>query len=150
MSSGDFLLNRARMLGLAALLLPLPIAGLPARRKPVTANPLADPAAVDARATACRLRRLHPVATYGGSYDEQRFSPLKQINARTSDLGLAWYADYDTNQNQHGSPLYVDGVIYVSTAWNKVYAFDAKTGKRLWRYNPKVPGEWQCNVAAAW
>ena len=46
--------------------------------------------------------------TYGGSYNEQRFSPLKKINdANVKDLGLAWYADYDTNQNQHGSPLYV-------------------------------------------
>ena len=75
--------------------------------------------------------------TYGGSYNEQRFSPLKKINdANVKDLGLAWYADYDTNQNQHGSPLYVDGVIYVSTARNVVHAFDAKDGKRLWTYAP--------------
>ena len=31
-----------------------------------------------------------------------------------------------------GMPLVVDGVIYVTTAWSKVYAFDAKTGKLLW------------------
>ena len=74
---------------------------------------------------------------YGGSYDEQRFSPLKKINdGNVKDLGLAWYADYDTNQNQHGSPLYVDGVIYVSTARNVVHAFDATDGKRLWTYTP--------------
>ena len=76
-------------------------------------------------------------AHYGGSYNEQRFSPLKKINdANVKDLGLAWYADYDTNQNQHGSPLYVDGVIYVSTARNVVHAFDARDGKRLWTYTP--------------
>ena len=85
--------------------------------------------------------------TYGGSYSEQRFSPLKQINTdNVKQLGLAWFADYDTNLHQHGSPLYIDGVIYVSTAWNKVYAFDAKTGKQLWQYNPKMPGEWIANV----
>ena len=36
--------------------------------------------------------------------------------------------------------------IYVTTAWSKVYAFDAKTGKELWKYDPKVPGEWAVNA----
>ncbi len=61
-------------------------------------------------------------------------------------LGLVWAADYDTNLNQTGTPLYIDGAIYVSTAWSKVYAFDAKSGKQLWQYNPKTPGEWIRNV----
>ncbi|HEY4211983.1 MAG TPA: PQQ-dependent dehydrogenase, methanol/ethanol family [Steroidobacteraceae bacterium] len=78
---------------------------------------------------------------YGGTYSEQRFSQLKQLDANNvGQLGLQWYADYETNQNQHGSPLYIDGVIYVSTARNVVYAFDAKTGKRLWSYNPTIQG----------
>ncbi len=34
----------------------------------------------------------------------------------------------------------VDGVMYVSTAWSKVYALDARTGKQLWYYDPRVPG----------
>ena len=80
--------------------------------------------------------------TYGGSFNEQRFSPLKAINSQNvKDLGLAWFADYDTNQNQHGSPLYADGVIYVSTARNVVHAFDARNGNRIWTYNPMIAGE---------
>ena len=76
-------------------------------------------------------------AHYGGSYNEQRFSPLDAINdSNVQELGLAFYADYDTNQNQHGSPLYVDGVIYVSTARNVVHAFDARDGSRIWTYTP--------------
>ncbi len=76
-------------------------------------------------------------AHYGGSYNEQRYSPLEAINpANVGQLGLAWYADYDTNQNQHGSPLYVDGVIYVPTARNVVHAFDARSGERVWTYTP--------------
>src|SRR6185437_7157879 len=52
--------------------------------------------------------------TYGGTYSEQRFSPLQKINtSNVGTLGLQWFADYETNQNQHGSPLYIDGVIYV-------------------------------------
>lgn len=85
--------------------------------------------------------------TYGGTYDEQRYSRLTQINRdNVKQLGLAWFADYDTNLQQTGTPLYIDGVIYVSTAWSKVYAFDARTGKQLWQYNPKVPGEWAVKV----
>jgi quinohemoprotein ethanol dehydrogenase len=76
-------------------------------------------------------------AHYGGSYNEQRYSPLDAINTgNVGQLGLAWFADYDTNQNQHGSPLYVDGVIYVSTARNVVHAFDARDGSRIWTYTP--------------
>src|SRR5687768_13736218 len=60
--------------------------------------------------------------TYGGTYSEQRFSPVKKIDAsNVSQMGLQWFADYETNQNQHGSPLYIDGVIYVSTARNVVH-----------------------------
>ena len=85
--------------------------------------------------------------TYGGTYTEQRFSPLKQIDTTSvARLGLAWFADYDTNLQQEGSPLYIDGVVYVSTAWSKVYAYDAKTGAQLWQFDPKVPGEWAINV----
>jgi len=93
-------------------------------------------------------RRLVKAATepgqwlmYGGTYSEQRFSPLKRIDSgNVSQLGLQWFADYETNQNQHGSPLYIDGVIYVSTARNVVYAFDGKTGRQLWKYNPMIGG----------
>jgi PQQ-dependent dehydrogenase (methanol/ethanol family) len=80
--------------------------------------------------------------TYGGTYSEQRFSQLKKIDSsNVENLGLKWFGDYETNQNQHGSPLYIDGVIYVSTARNVVYAFDAKNGKQLWKYNPMIHGE---------
>jgi PQQ-dependent dehydrogenase (methanol/ethanol family) len=80
--------------------------------------------------------------TYGGTYSEQRFSAVKQIDAgNISRLGLKWFGDYETNQDQHGSPLYIDGVIYVSTSRNVVHAFDARTGTQLWKYNPMIKGE---------
>ena len=78
--------------------------------------------------------------TYGGDYAEQRFSPLTLINEYNVDqLGLAWYADMDTARGQEATPLVHDGVLYVSTAWSMVKAYDAKTGKPLWAYDPKVP-----------
>ena len=98
----------------------------------VNAQRMADPAATAAN-----------WMSYGGTYSEQRFTPLKQIDkSSVSRLGLTWFADYDTNLQQDGTPLEIDGVIYVSTAWSKVYAFDARTGKTLWQYDPKTPGQW--------
>ncbi len=75
----------------------------------------------------------------GRTYSEQRFSPLSQVNTETvGRLGLAWYGDIDTERGQEATPIVVDGVLYVTTAWSKVKAFDAATGKPLWTYDPKV------------
>ncbi len=80
--------------------------------------------------------------TYGRTYDEQRFSPLKQIDAATiGKLGVAWWAEFDTDRGQEATPLVADGMLYTTTAWSKVFAFDARTGKPLWTFDPKVPGE---------
>ena len=37
-----------------------------------------------------------------------------------------------------GTPLVVDGIMYVSSGWSIVYALDAKTGKEIWRYDPQT------------
>jgi alcohol dehydrogenase (cytochrome c)/quinohemoprotein ethanol dehydrogenase len=85
--------------------------------------------------------------SHGRTYGEQRFSPLDQIDTDTvGKLGLAWFADLDTRRGQEATPLVVDGVLYVSTAWSKVKAYDAATGKPLWAYDPEVPGEWAVNA----
>jgi quinohemoprotein ethanol dehydrogenase len=78
---------------------------------------------------------------HGGSDLEQRFSPLAAINAASvSRLGLAWSFEVDSNRGQEATPIEIGGVIYVSTAWSHVYALDAASGKRLWRYDPQVSG----------
>jgi quinohemoprotein ethanol dehydrogenase len=85
--------------------------------------------------------------SHGRDYNEQRFSPLKQISAdNVGQLGLAWFADFDTRRGQESTPIVVDGVMYVTSAWSKVFAFDAKSGEALWKYDPKVPGEWAVNA----
>ncbi len=79
--------------------------------------------------------------SYGKGYSEQRFSPLDKIStSNVGQLGLAWYAQFDTDRGQEATPLMVDGVLYTTTAWSKVYAFDAATGKLKWSYDPKVDG----------
>jgi quinohemoprotein ethanol dehydrogenase len=85
--------------------------------------------------------------SYGRTYNEQRFSPLTQIDkSNVGRLGLAWYADFETQRNQQSTPLVIDGVIYVTETWDKVHAYDARTGERLWLYDPQVPGEWLINT----
>ncbi len=98
--------------------------------------------------------------TYGRTYDEQRFSPLDRIDVgNVAELGLAWAFDLDTpHRVQESTPLVIDGVMYVTSAWSKLFALDAKTGRQIWAFDPKVPGEAGvkacCDVpnrgAAAW
>ena len=75
-----------------------------------------------------------------GDQSETRFSPLDAINDQNvGQLGLAWSADLDTARGQEATPLMHDGVLYVTTAWSMVKAYDAKTGALKWSYDPKVP-----------
>ena len=71
--------------------------------------------------------------SYGRTMDEQRFSPLTQVSDQNvGQLGLAWSSDMDTARGQEATPIVVDGVMYVSTAWSMVKAYDAATGKKMW------------------
>jgi quinohemoprotein ethanol dehydrogenase len=85
--------------------------------------------------------------SHGRTYNEQRFSPLKIINDKNvTRMGLAWHYDLDMRRGQEATPLVIDGVMYFSTAWSKVVALQAATGKPLWTYDPKVPPEWAINA----
>ncbi len=82
-------------------------------------------------------------AMHGRSADEQRFSPNTQIDKNNiSELGLTWSYDLDTTRGQEATPIVVDGIMYTSSAWSKVQAFDARNGNLLWQYDPEVPREW--------
>ncbi len=77
--------------------------------------------------------------TTGLNYHEDRFSKLTQINdTNVNQLGLAWYADIDTERGQESTPIVVDGVMYLTTAWSMVKAYDIRTGAQLWAYDPKI------------
>ena len=78
--------------------------------------------------------------TNGGSIDNQRYSPLTEINAGNV-AGLK--AEWQTHMNGSGvgppfsgeaQPIVRDGVIYVSTGADDVFAIDAETGRQLWVY----------------
>ncbi len=97
------------------------------------------PANVDQRRMLSADREAGNWMSVGRTFDEQRFSPLTQINeGNVSQLGLAWYVDLPVDRGVEASPLVIDGVLYNIEPWNVTTAYDAATGKQLWRYDPQV------------
>ncbi len=79
---------------------------------------------------------------HGRTYEEQRFSPLTKVNKETvSELGLSWYKDMNTNRALEATPIVVDGTMFLTSSWSRVYALDAVTGEEKWMFDPKVPPE---------
>ncbi|SPA24694.1 Quinohaemoprotein ethanol dehydrogenase [Cupriavidus taiwanensis] len=124
--------NRAAVwlatLALAAQLLPASAAA------PRNAAARVDGAFISANAGTTRDWPSH-----GLDYAETRFSRLRQIDAaNVGDLGLVWSYNLESTRGVEATPLVVDGVMYVTASWSVVHAVDARTGKRLWTFDPKV------------
>ncbi|MBW2695985.1 MAG: PQQ-dependent dehydrogenase, methanol/ethanol family [Deltaproteobacteria bacterium] len=78
--------------------------------------------------------------TYGRTYDEQRYSPLTQLDrSNVAELGLAFSYATQTRRGMEATPLLVDGTLYTTGSWSRVYAVDAVTGEERWTYDPRVP-----------
>ncbi len=110
----------------------------------LAAGPLAAQGGGAARVDHARMLAADADAgqwmSVGRTYDEQRFSPLAQINdGNVGRLGLAWYADIATTRGMEASPIAIDGVLYNVQPWNVVTAYDGRTGRVLWSYDPQVP-----------
>jgi PQQ-dependent dehydrogenase (methanol/ethanol family) len=77
-------------------------------------------------------------AAYGRTYSNERYSPLKQIDANNvSNLKMVWALQVGSLNGQEASPLVVDGTMYVSSSNGPahVFAIDAQTGKVKWQYD---------------
>ena len=75
----------------------------------------------------------------GLDFGETRFSKLDQINAgNVKNLGLAWSYDLNSARGVEATPIVVDGIMYVSAPWSVVHAIDARTGKKIWTFDPEV------------
>ena len=111
-----------------------------------------------ATAAAPLARDMKPPAagddwySFGGDDTQDRFSPLAEINAgNISKLGLLWSYDIDTF-DAYTAPLEVGGVVYFAVGHSVIHALDAKTGKLIWQYDPKVADEPEAKtrVRAGW
>ncbi|MEP7349811.1 MAG: PQQ-dependent dehydrogenase, methanol/ethanol family [Sphingorhabdus sp.] len=78
-------------------------------------------------------------ATPGGDFGKSHHSALADIKPTNIDrLGLAWSVDLGTNRVLEATPVVIDGVMYTSGVAGRAYAFDAATGKELWRFEPQI------------
>ena len=76
---------------------------------------------------------------YGRTYDNQRFSPLTGINtANVGRLRPVALLQTGVMNSFENTPIVVDGIMYVETAYNHVQAYDAVNGQALWTYTPKL------------
>jgi len=79
------------------------------------------------------------VLTYGMGYNNQRYSPLKQINAgNAAKLQPVWAYSLNNPQSQESQPIVHDGVMYVTTH-NTTVALNPLTGKQLWKNEIELP-----------
>ena len=77
---------------------------------------------------------------YRRTYDGHGYSPLDKINAsNVKNLVPVWSFQTGVVDGLEATPLIVDGVIYLSTAWNHVFAIDARNGAELWHYKRRLP-----------
>ncbi|WP_084029792.1 PQQ-dependent dehydrogenase, methanol/ethanol family [Bradyrhizobium sp. LMTR 3] len=119
-------------LGCSTALAQTPAKGSPEHIKAVTS-------AVDGASIKANTATSSDWPTIGLDYAETRFSKLNQINAdNVKKLGLVWSYPLESSRGVEATPVVVDGVMYQTASWSVVHAIDARTGKRLWTYDPKV------------
>lgn len=83
---------------------------------------------------------------YGNTSNGTRFAELEQINSgNVAQLQEVWRYRTGVEHDFKGTPLQVDGTLYMCAAGNVLIAIDDSTGKEKWRYDPVVipPGEHQ-------
>src|SRR4029453_2887430 len=74
-----------------------------------------------------------------GDYTQLRYYPGKAINAgNVKNLKPAFVFQTEVVESMETAPIVVDGIMYLTTSFNHVYAADAATGKELWHYKHKM------------
>ena len=74
-----------------------------------------------------------------GNYSQTRYHPAAQINLENvGDLRPAWIFQTEIVDTMETSPIVVNGVMYVTTSFNHVYALNAETGEQLWHHKHKM------------
>jgi alcohol dehydrogenase (cytochrome c) len=82
------------------------------------------------------------VLSWGLGTQGQRHSPLKAVNTgNVAKLVPAWAFSYggEKQRGQQSQPLIHNGVMYVTASYSRIFALDAKTGKKLWKYEHRLP-----------
>lgn len=121
---------------------------------PTSSAPVADAPAIPGKAADVTAARLAATAAGTGTDADQWlapgrdadgtfYSPLEDIRAdNVAKLGFAWDYRLGTRRGQESTPLVIDGVMYATSNFGRVYALDAATGKEFWTYDPHIDGRW--------
>src|SRR5918996_1194062 len=87
--------------------------------------------------------------SYSNTYEQTRYVPFTEIDKDNLDeLGRVFTVDFqkidpEVPGGQQSNPLMVDGVLYVTTSFNHVFAVDAKTGDVRWHFAPSRIGSFK-------
>ena len=74
-----------------------------------------------------------------GNYHQTRYYPSAQINtSNVKNLRPAWIFQTEIVDSMETTPIVVNGTMYVTTAFNHVYALDARTGQQIWHFKHKM------------
>ena len=77
---------------------------------------------------------------FGGDFSNARHSPITELSPANIDrLQMAWGFPTGTPGQFSASPIVYDGIMYVSTSFNRLFALDAVTGELHWRYDHQQP-----------
>ncbi len=82
--------------------------------------------------------------SYGRTYENTRFSPLKQINTKNvGKLQLAYAFSLASLRSNESTPIVIGDTLYVSSSWGpkSVFALNAATGALKWTYQPDIPDD---------
>ncbi|CAQ71285.1 Quinoprotein ethanol dehydrogenase; PQQ dehydrogenase family [Cupriavidus taiwanensis LMG 19424] len=82
------------------------------------------------------------VLSWGMGPQGQRYSTLARINTKNVDrLVPAWSFSFggEKQRGQESQPLIHDGKMFVTASYSRIYALDAKTGRKLWKYEHRLP-----------
>lgn len=82
------------------------------------------------------------VLSYGLGLKAQRYSELEQINtSNVAKMRPKWSFSFgdEKQRGQEGQAIVHDGVIYMTASYSRMFALDAKTGKKLWQYTARLP-----------
>ena len=82
--------------------------------------------------------------TYGGALNNERYSTLDQINTgNAQELRGAWLTRLGSGRGSkyifEADPIVIDGVMYIPTGNDDIFALGGKTGRKLWEYNSDIP-----------
>lgn len=103
---------------------------------PVLSKPVTDADIVnDAKTTG-------DVVSAGLGPQGQRYSPLDKVNTgNVKDLVPVWAFSFggEKQRGQESQPLVHNGKIFVTASYSRIFALDSKTGKKLWKYEHRLP-----------